>query len=175
MKGRGLATVCLELAECRQPGRLAELCTAFGGIVGTVSMSLSELQSLSGGGSRPIVAAREIAERYRYERVVVHADHWSLSVHRGDSRLEVVSLMGGNLLASARAHHGQPSPDLRIGTDAEFREDIPPSDLLDGGWRADCVPAPYLKRPKATIGLGDTFVAGLLLSGGITPAISFRP
>ncbi|MBT2233172.1 hypothetical protein [Nonomuraea sp. NEAU-A123] len=33
------------------------------------------------------------------------------------------------------------------------------------GWRAECVPTPYLSRPAATIGLGDTFVAGVLLAG----------
>jgi hypothetical protein len=100
--------------------------------------------------------------------VVVHADHWSLSVHRGDSRMQAAALMGGNLLASARAYLGQPSPDLRIGGDAEFRDDVPRSGILDGTWRVDCVPAPYLRWPKATIGgLGDTFVGGFLLTGGL--------
>ena len=130
-------------------------------------MSLSELKSLARHSERPIVAAREIAERHGFERVFVHADRWSLAVHRSDLRVQVASLMAGNLLASARAHHGQPSPDLTIGAEAEFSDNVPPSEILDGDWRGDCVPAPYLKRPRATVGLGDTFVAGLLLAAGI--------
>ena len=82
--------------------------------------------------------------------------------------MQAAALMGGNRWHRRSAYLGQPSRDLRIGDDAEFREDIPPSGILDGGWRADCVPAPYLRRPKATIGLGDTFVGGFLLTGGIT-------
>lgn len=167
LKRSGLETVHLELAECRQPGRLEKLCVAFGGIADSVGMSLSELKLLTGRADQPIVAAREIADRHRFERVFVHADQWSLAVHHGDLRIQVASLMGGNLLASSRAHHGRPSSDLMIGPEAEFRDDIPPSGIFDGGWRADCVPAPYLKRPKATVGLGDTFVAGLLLTAGI--------
>ena len=167
LKSNGLAIVHLELGECRQVGRLEELCVAFRGIADSVGMSLSELRLLTGRDDRPIVDARDIAARHGLERVFVHADHWSLAVHRGDPSPQEAALMAGNLLASARAHHGQPSRDLAIGLDAEFREDVPPSEILDGEWRADCVPAPYLRRPKATVGLGDTFVAGLLLAAGI--------
>ena len=31
------------------------------------------------------------------------------------------------------------------------------------GWSIACCPAPYLEKPAATIGLGDTFLAGTLL------------
>lgn len=167
LRAGGLQTVHLELGEPRQEGRLEELCVAFGGVATSVGMSLSELKLLTGRDDPPVAAAREIAARHRFERVFVHADQWSLAVHRGDRHAQVASLMAGNLLASARAYHGQPSPDLAIGAEAEFRDDGPRSATLDDGWRADCVPAPYLKRPKATVGLGDTFVAGLLLGAGI--------
>jgi ADP-dependent phosphofructokinase/glucokinase len=35
-----------------------------------------------------------------------------------------------------------------------------------------CCPAPYLEKPAATIGLGDTFLAGtlLVLGGATAPA-----
>jgi len=75
--------------------------------------------------------------------------------------------MAGNLLASARAHRGQPSPDLAVGDDAVFGDATPGSAGLDGDWRADCVPSPYLRRPRGTVGLGDTFVGGILLAAGI--------
>jgi hypothetical protein len=39
------------------------------------------------------------------------------------------------------------------------------------------VPTPYLSRPAATIGLGDTFVAGLLLASCLParPVTGFAP
>ncbi len=167
LKGRGLEKAHLELAESQQERRLEKLCMAFGGLTDSVGMSLSELGMLTAHGAQPTVAAREVAAGYGFERVFVHADQWSLVVHRGDPRVQTTALMVGNLLASARAHHGQPSPTLTIGPDAEFHDDMPPSGLLDGEWRVDCVPSPYLKRPKATVGLGDTFVGGLLLAAGL--------
>jgi ADP-dependent phosphofructokinase/glucokinase len=37
------------------------------------------------------------------------------------------------------------------------------------GWQATSVPAPYLPRPAGTIGLGDTFTAGILLAESLPP------
>jgi ADP-dependent phosphofructokinase/glucokinase len=48
-----------------------------------------------------------------------------------------------------------------------YAEDIPESGPLNGGWRVDCVPAPFVPRPASTIGLGDTFIAGLLLAAAL--------
>jgi ADP-dependent phosphofructokinase/glucokinase len=31
----------------------------------------------------------------------------------------------------------------------------------------DCVPTPFVSRPASTIGLGDTFSAGLLLAAAL--------
>ena len=62
---------------------------------------------------------------------------------------------------------GRPSAHLAVPADAAFAGDIPPSGTLGDGWQADCVPSPYLARPKATVGLGDTFVAGLMLAAGM--------
>jgi ADP-dependent phosphofructokinase/glucokinase len=167
LKQNGLTHAHLELAEFPREGRMEELCVAFGGVADSLGMSLSELGMLTGRHDQPVMAAREVAARHKFERVFVHADHWSFVVHRGDSRREVASVMAGNLLASARAHHGRPSPTLTIGPDAAFRDDVPQPEILDGDWRADCIPSPYLKRPRATIGLGDTFVGGLLLAAGL--------
>jgi ADP-dependent phosphofructokinase/glucokinase len=167
LRRNGLKHAHLELAEFPLEGRMEEVCVAFGGVVDSLGMSLSELGMLTARRDQPVAAAREVAFRYGFERVFVHADHWSLAVHRGDSGKEMAALMAGNLLASARAHEGRPSSTLTLSPDAEFREDVPPPTVLDGGWRADCAPAPYLHRPRATIGLGDTFVGGLLLAAGL--------
>ena len=40
---------------------------------------------------------------------VVHADHWALSVHRGDPGHEADVLVAGNTLAAARARAGAPT------------------------------------------------------------------
>ena len=167
LRKNGLRHAHLELAEFPREGRMEELCTAFGGVADSVGMSLSELGMLTGQGDRPVAAAREVAARHGFDRVFVHADDWALVVHRADAPRQVATLMAGNLLASARAYLGRPSPTLAIAPDAVFHDGIPSSGNLDGGWRADCVPSPYLKRPRATIGLGDTFVGGILLATGL--------
>jgi hypothetical protein len=63
-----------------------------------------------------------------------------------------------------------PTADLTVDPAATFTTDLPRSGPLSDGWRSDVVPTPYLARPAATIGLGDTFVAGLLLSDCLHPA-----
>ena len=75
---------------------------------------------------------------------MVHADRWSLAVHRSDADLVVRRLMTGNLLASARAALGAPCPDVAPVSYAIYEDDIPESRPLDEGWRLDCVPTPSL-------------------------------
>jgi len=166
LKSRGLRTGHFELAEFPTLAQMADLATAFGGLVDSVGMSFSEARMLAGATATPAKAAQTIAERFGYAATFIHADDWALALHRGAPGARVPALMAGNLLASARAHLGRPSSDLAISPDARFRADIPPSESLGDGWRVDCVPAPYLARPRATVGLGDTFVAGLMLAAG---------
>ena len=75
--------------------------------------------------------------------------------------------MTGNLLASARAAQGAPSSDVAPVSYASYEDDIPESQPLDEGWRIDCVPTPFVVEPASTIGLGDTFAAGLLLAATV--------
>jgi ADP-dependent phosphofructokinase/glucokinase len=75
--------------------------------------------------------------------------------------------MTGNLLASARAAAGAPSGDVTPVSHAIYADDVPESRPLEKGWRVDCVPAPFVPRPASTIGLGDTFTAGLLLAAAL--------
>ena len=77
--------------------------------------------------------------------------------------------MAGNLLASGRAFHGAPSGDVRPIDGSAYPTDIPRAGRLADGWRADCAPVPYIDSPTSTIGLGDTFTAGLLLAGALEP------
>jgi ADP-dependent phosphofructokinase/glucokinase len=159
----GMPMVHLELAEYPRAGDLARMLDRYGRYVHSLGLSLAELRDLH-PGTDPVRAARAVAEHYDLDRVCVHADEWSLAVHRGEPGVQVAALRTANLLAASRARAGAPTADLTISPAAVFATDRPAAGPLGDGWRADVVPVPYLARPVATVGLGDTFVAGLLLS-----------
>jgi ADP-dependent phosphofructokinase/glucokinase len=161
-----LPLIHLELAEYPHPDALAGVVRGYAGLVHSVGLSLAELSAFVPGAD-PVTAARRIAAVFRADRVCVHADTWSLAVHRGAPGPAVAALRAANLLAAARARHGVPTRDLSLDAAATFTDDLPACGPAPGGWRADCVPTPYLARPAATVGLGDTFVAGLLLASCI--------
>ncbi|MEH1123932.1 hypothetical protein [Micromonospora sp. CPCC 206061] len=92
-------------------------------------------------------------------------------MHRGYPETAAAAIRIGNLLAAARARRGSPAADLAVSPDATFTDDLPPSGPLSDGWHVECAPTPYLARPAATIGLGDAFVAGLLLAGCLQPLL----
>ena len=120
------------------------------------------------GPSSGIAAkALELAHGLESPCIVVHADRWALAVHRSDPSTVVRRLMTANLLASARAAAGTPRGDVTPVSYASYSEDVPESGPLGNGWRVDCVPTPFVARPASTIGLGDTFTAGLLLAASL--------
>jgi ADP-dependent phosphofructokinase/glucokinase len=162
----GLHTIHLELAEYVGAGALPALVREYAGLATSVGLSLAELAAFDAGDD-PALAAHRMATGFGLGRVVVHADTWSLAVHRDDPAAATAALQAGNLLAAARARAGRPSGELRVAADAGFAAVRPASRRLGAGWRVDCVPTPYLARPAATIGLGDTFVAGLLLASSL--------
>lgn len=137
----------------------------------SLGMSLSELTELTGETTRPEAAAIHFAETHSLERICIHADDWAFTASRGDAEGELEALKAGCLLASARAAAGYFSVPDRLPDGAQFRNPpLPPSQQRDG-WSIVCCPAPYLEKPAATIGLGDTFLAGtlLVLGGSTTP------
>jgi ADP-dependent phosphofructokinase/glucokinase len=132
-------------------------------------MSLSELIELSGDGEPVESAAIRLAETHGLQRVCVHADEWAFAVTRGDAERELEALEMGCLLASARAANGYFTTPDRLPDGARLCSPPIPTSLRRGGWSVACCPAPYLEKPAATIGLGDTFLAGtLLVLGGTT-------
>lgn len=152
----------LELAEYGRPGELAEVMAAVGPHVHSVGMNASELERLVGGGD-PAHRAAQFAAAHRLRRVVVHGDHWAMSVHRGDPQREELALGAGSLAAANRAEHGEPQGDWAVPARAEFSTDHPVAGRLEGGYWMSIVATPYLTAPRSTIGLGDTFVSGDLL------------
>ncbi len=189
----GLAVIHHELAEFPSPRRLRE--AAAMGPATSLGLSLSELFTLTGSRGDPRLLARDVAVLSGVRRVIVHADDWALAVHRGtlhqktphqktlhqktlhqktprqeDVRHQEDVLLAGNAFAAARARAGQPAALLDPARDASYTDDRPAGGALGDGWQATCVPAPHLRRPAGTVGLGDTFVAGLLLAESLRPA-----
>ncbi|WP_051248261.1 ADP-dependent glucokinase/phosphofructokinase [Inquilinus limosus] len=132
-------------------------------------LSLSELEALSPGAGDPGAKARALGDRFGLNRVCVHADGWALAATRGDPQAELEALMAGCLLAATRAAFGTPTNPDGIPPGAVFPPlPVPVWDRRDG-WTMVACAAPYLERPAATIGLGDTFLAGCLLVLGQPP------
>lgn len=161
----GVQVIHHELAEFPTTQRLRDALDTH--LATSVGLSLSELHTLAGRRGDPRVLAREAAERAGAKRVIVHGDEWALAVHRDEPRHQRDVLLAGNTLAAARAHAGQPTGDLAPASGVTYTDDLPPAGRIGGGWYATSVPSPYLRRPAATIGLGDTFVAGVLLAESV--------
>jgi ADP-dependent phosphofructokinase/glucokinase len=162
----GLPVIHHELAEFPSPERLREAAAMRGAT--SLGMSLSELFMLAGTTGDPRLLARDVAGLCGARRVIVHADDWALAVHRDDPCHTRDVLLAGNAFAAARARTGQPSSVLDPAPEASYTDRLPPGGPLGDGWQATCVPAPHLPMPAGTVGLGDTFVAGILLAESIS-------
>lgn len=138
----------------------------------SVGMSRSELADLSRPDESPEAAAIRLAAAFDLDRVCVHADEWAFAVTRGDPDRELEALETGCLLAATRAAKGYFAGPERVPDGARFLPPPLPASLRREGWSIACCPAPYLEKPAATIGLGDTFLAGtlLVLGGENAPA-----
>ncbi|WP_159622093.1 ADP-dependent glucokinase/phosphofructokinase [Ruania rhizosphaerae] len=162
----GARLVHLELAEYARPGELGRVMRLLGPHVHSVGMNGGELTRLVGAGD-PAKAAAQFATAFGLRRVVVHADRWAMSVHRGDPATEELALAAGSLAAANRAEEGRPRAQWRVPAEASFAVEIPDAVSKVEGYRVSVVATPYLTQPRSTIGLGDTFVSGdLLIQGG---------
>ena len=162
-RARGLGTIHLELGDFPDESSPGEALAALAPAATSFGASLSELDGLM-PASDPIEArAIAVAERYGFSRVCIHADHWALAVTRGDPEVETTALLTGCLVAAARAAAGQIVLPQSYPDGAELNPLPFPASQRLGGWHVVAVPSPYLARPTATIGLGDTFLAGTLL------------
>jgi len=176
-RNQGLNTIHLELgdyATVRERDRVLE---KLRGAINSLGMSYSELCALCVGSQDAINKAFELSEILNLSRLCVHADTWALAITNGDPQRELEALLCGCLLASARAEKGEPCRPIGVPENAEFH-DMPLEKLNRSGERCIvCCASPYLERPVATIGLGDTFLAGtLLVLGRAEPALAnFQP
>ena len=165
----GLAVVHLELGDFPSPALRETTILRLLPAVTSVGMSLSELADLTSENEPPEAAAIRLAETFDLDRVCVHADEWAFAVTREDVEREFEALEMGCLLASARAANGYFAVPDRLPDSARLLTPPLPTFVRRGGWSTACCSAPYLEKPVATIGLGDTFLAGtLLVLGGTT-------
>jgi ADP-dependent phosphofructokinase/glucokinase len=163
-RAHGLAIVHLELGDFHEDGMRDAALAALAPAATSLGASLSELDDLMPGDDPVPARAVAIAERFGLSRVCVHADHWALAATRGDAATEMAALEAGCLVAAARAAAGKIVVPRALPPGAELRPPpFPAEQAVAGGWTVVTVPSPYLARPAATIGLGDTFLAGTLL------------
>jgi ADP-dependent phosphofructokinase/glucokinase len=162
-RNRGLKTIHLELGDYANAKAMDTVLEKLGGAITSLGMSYSELRALCIGSQDAINKALELSETLNLSRLCIHADTWALAITNGDMQRELEALLCGCLFASARAESGQPCRPSRVPANAEFH-DMPREKFSQSGERCIvCCASPYLERPVATIGLGDTFLAGTLL------------
>ena len=162
-RNQGLKTIHLELGDYASVKERDTVLEKLRGAFISLGMSYSELCALCGGPQDAIYKAFELSETLNLSRLWVHADTWALAITNGDPQRELEALLCGCLLASARAERGEPCRPIAAPPNAEFHE-MPLEKFSKSGERfIVCCACPYLERPVATIGLGDTFLAGTLL------------
>jgi ADP-dependent phosphofructokinase/glucokinase len=174
-RNQGLKTIHLELGDYATAEERDTVLEKLRGTFTSLGMSYSELCALCGGSPDVIGKAFELSESLHLSRLCVHADTWALAITNGDPQRELEALLCGCLLASARAERGEPCRPMAVPANAEFH-DMPLERFSESGQRFTvCCASPYLERPVATIGLGDTFLAGTLLVLGGAPLASVQP
>jgi ADP-dependent phosphofructokinase/glucokinase len=162
-RAAGLRRVHLELGDFPDRAAMDEVLDGLAGSASALGLSQSELARLVPEGSSLVDRARMLAERYGFDRIAVHADRFALALCRGDPAQELEALMAGAMVAATRACHGQIAIPQGCPPGAILTDPPEPAISRRGAWQLACCPTPYLPRPAATIGLGDSFLAGTLL------------
>ena len=164
----GLTLIHLELGGYESRIARDQVLSTLGPVITSLGMSHAELREF--GNDDAIKQAARLASTFDLRRVSVHADYWALAVTRDDAEIELESLLCGCLLASCRAESGGPCLPAQIPAEATFTSPEWPLMSRSEEYSVICCAAPYLERPTATIGLGDTFLAGTLLLLGQPPS-----
>lgn len=160
-RAEGLSAIHLELGGYEDIALRDQVLRALGPLVSSLGMSHSELREFGAGDVASLAA--KLQTGLSLDRLCVHADTWALVITNRDPERELESLMCGCLLAASRASAGQVAVPAGVPADATFYDPPYPSIQRQSDSWLVCCPAPHLEQPKATIGLGDTFLAGTLL------------
>jgi len=157
----GIGLIHLEMAGYESPACRDHTLEGLTGAMTSIGMSLSEFRALDPDTVSLEDGLIQLGERFGLERVSVHADDWAISATRSDPDREREALMMGCLLASTRAATGRLAVPTSLPDEARF--ETPPPEARHGDWSIVSCPSPHLRRPRTTLGLGDTFMAGCLL------------
>ena len=157
----GIGVIHLEMAGYETPQCRDTALDRLAGAVTSIGMSLSEFRAIDPETPYLADGLRRLGERLGVDRVSVHADDWAISATRRDPEQEREALMMGCLMASARAANGAPTVPQTLPAEAHF--ETPPGEEKQDGWHIVSCPSPHVDRPRTTLGLGDTFMAGCLL------------
>jgi ADP-dependent phosphofructokinase/glucokinase len=161
-RDQGLCRIHLELGGYEDLSLRDQVLAASSPLISSLGMSHSELREF--GMADVASEAGRLRATFGLNRICVHADTWALAITNNDPEAELESLMYGCLLAACRADQGKVSIPTGVPADALFHNPPYPPIGKQNGSYVLCCPAPHLERPKATIGLGDTFLAGTLLA-----------
>jgi ADP-dependent phosphofructokinase/glucokinase len=160
-RAQGLTTIHLEIGGYEDLSLRNQVLSALAPFISSLGMSHSELRQFGSGDVNTEVV--NLRATLGLNRICVHADTWALAATNSDPERELQSLMCGCLVASCRAARGQISVPGGVPPDAMFYDPPYPPISKQNGNTLICCPAPHFEQPKATIGLGDTFLAGTLL------------
>jgi ADP-dependent phosphofructokinase/glucokinase len=153
--------VHLEMAGYDTPSLRDRTLEGLHGSYTSLGLSESEYRDLVASPRPHAETIVATAEALGTDRLCIHADAWALAATRGDPHQERTALMMGSLLAATRAAFGRPAKPDALPAGATFS--APPAERRIGAWNLVSCATPYLPRPSATVGLGDTFMAGCLL------------
>ncbi|MFA3916706.1 ADP-dependent glucokinase/phosphofructokinase [Ruegeria hyattellae] len=170
-RANGIQLLHLELGGYCDKDALASVLDRANVIATSIGMSAAEFPDVSGDSAATPETMLACATRLGVTRLCVHADEWAASVSRNAANAERDALIFASLLAAARAERGQPTSVVSLPVGARFHDPPFASRTLPGGWTYVSVATPYLQRPRATIGLGDTFSAGCLMVLGQRQAV----
>ena len=160
-KAAGIGVIHVEMAGYETPACRERTLRGLAGSMTSMGMSLSEFRAIDPEAPSLAEGLCRLGARLGTSRVSVHADDWAVSATRHDPDQEREALMIGCLLASARAAAGGLAVSSTVPPEAQFAS--PPVEECRGGWHIVSCPSPHLLRPRTTLGLGDTFMAGCLL------------
>lgn len=161
LRRNGLPWLHLEMAyypDLKHRARVLETLTPW---VNSLGMNADELRALAGRDGDPVAVALELAQWYGLDRLHVHSDQWVLSVTKGDPERERTALLLSALVASCRAEAGSPVLPADIPVNAEIAppDQVPSAVARRDGWSVTVAPTLYLRQPRGTVGLGDTFLS----------------
>ena len=111
-----------------------------------------------------------ILEQYPVKGIVMHSKDYSLYYGEKQENVDIEKgLTLGNLMSGTKArvgHYGTPDDcreNLKLGLSPVGVEFADRLEKMDTKHTAVLVPSRYMEKPNFTIGLGDTFVAGVQL------------